>query len=77
MAAPLQALQRFLRLSGTPTPTLSRSAFTARKDDSRNPDWLKVGVTVGSTIAIWVLLLKQHNDDIREYERRKAERECS
>ncbi|KAL8207082.1 UNVERIFIED_CONTAM: hypothetical protein K2H54_044017 [Gekko kuhli] len=75
MAAPWQALRRLLRFSGKPTPILSRSAFTARKDDTRNPDWVNVSIALGSTIAIWVLLLKQHNEDIKEYERRKAERE--
>ncbi|XP_015267105.1 PREDICTED: NADH dehydrogenase [ubiquinone] 1 subunit C1, mitochondrial [Gekko japonicus] len=75
MAAPWQALRRLLRISGNPTPISSRSAFTARKDDLRNPDWVKVSISLGSTIAIWVLLLKQHNDDTKEYERRKAEKE--
>ncbi|XP_062992248.1 NADH dehydrogenase [ubiquinone] 1 subunit C1, mitochondrial [Elgaria multicarinata webbii] len=73
MAAPLQVVRRFLRLSGNPTPTLSRSAFTAKKDDPNNPNWVKVGLSFASTIAIWMLLFKQYNDDLIEYKRRKAE----
>uniref|UniRef100_A0ACB8FFF1 Uncharacterized protein n=1 Tax=Sphaerodactylus townsendi TaxID=933632 RepID=A0ACB8FFF1_9SAUR len=57
------------------TVASSRSAFTARRDDPRNPNWLSVGLTLASTVAIWVLIFKQHNDDTIEYERRKAERE--
>ncbi|XP_077156375.1 NADH dehydrogenase [ubiquinone] 1 subunit C1, mitochondrial [Paroedura picta] len=77
MAAPWQAVRRLLRFSGHPTPTLSRSAFTARRDDSSKPDWLKVSVTLGSTIAIWILILKKHDADTKEYERRKAEKEST
>ncbi|XP_054846384.1 NADH dehydrogenase [ubiquinone] 1 subunit C1, mitochondrial [Eublepharis macularius] len=73
MAAPLRAWNRLLLLSGNQRPALSRSAFTASKEDLNEPDWIKVGLTFGSTIAVWVLLLKQHNELTIEYERRKAE----
>uniref|UniRef100_A0A803TKS7 Uncharacterized protein n=1 Tax=Anolis carolinensis TaxID=28377 RepID=A0A803TKS7_ANOCA len=36
--------------------TFSRSAFTARKDDPNNPNWVKVGLTLGATVAIWLLV---------------------
>ncbi|XP_042325621.1 NADH dehydrogenase [ubiquinone] 1 subunit C1, mitochondrial [Sceloporus undulatus] len=54
--------------------TLYRSAFTAKKDDPNHPNWVKVGLALGSTHGIWWLVLKQHNDDLAEYERRKAQR---
>nr|XP_034967675.1 NADH dehydrogenase [ubiquinone] 1 subunit C1, mitochondrial [Zootoca vivipara] len=74
MAAPLQVARRFLRLSGNPIREPSRSAFRAIPDDVNRPNWVKVGLTFGSSVAIWVLLLKQHNEHQAEYERRKAER---
>ncbi|XP_060634909.1 NADH dehydrogenase [ubiquinone] 1 subunit C1, mitochondrial [Anolis sagrei] len=73
MAAPLQAVRRLLRSSGGLNPTFSRSAFTARKDDPNNPNWVKVGLSLGATAAIWMLIFKQHNEHLAEYERRKAE----
>ncbi|XP_077790174.1 NADH dehydrogenase [ubiquinone] 1 subunit C1, mitochondrial isoform X2 [Podarcis muralis] len=74
MAAPLQVARRFLRLSGNPIREPSRSAFRAQPDDINRPNWVKVGLSFGASIAIWVLLLKQHNEHQAEYERRKAER---
>ncbi|XP_062902718.1 NADH dehydrogenase [ubiquinone] 1 subunit C1, mitochondrial [Mobula hypostoma] len=46
---------------------LTRSAFTARKPDYTNPNWLRVGLAFGSTIALWTLLFKQHNQDVQAY----------
>ncbi|XP_067828415.1 NADH dehydrogenase [ubiquinone] 1 subunit C1, mitochondrial [Heptranchias perlo] len=46
---------------------LTRSAFTARKPDYTNPNWLRVGLAFGSTVALWALLFKQHDDDVQEY----------
>uniref|UniRef100_A0A8C3SFN8 NADH dehydrogenase [ubiquinone] 1 subunit C1, mitochondrial n=1 Tax=Chelydra serpentina TaxID=8475 RepID=A0A8C3SFN8_CHESE len=54
---------------------LTRSAFIARKPDYTNPNWGMVGLTFGTTAALWVLLFKKHNEDVMEYERRREERE--
>uniref|UniRef100_A0A8C3IX46 NADH dehydrogenase [ubiquinone] 1 subunit C1, mitochondrial n=1 Tax=Chrysemys picta bellii TaxID=8478 RepID=A0A8C3IX46_CHRPI len=55
--------------------TLTRSAFIARKPEYTKPNWGKVGLTFGTTAALWILLFKQHNEDVMEYERRREERE--
>uniref|UniRef100_UPI00398E392F NADH dehydrogenase [ubiquinone] 1 subunit C1, mitochondrial isoform X1 n=1 Tax=Pristiophorus japonicus TaxID=55135 RepID=UPI00398E392F len=46
---------------------LTRSAFTARKPDYTNPNWLRVSLALGSTVALWTLLFKQHDQDVQEY----------
>ncbi|XP_041057780.1 NADH dehydrogenase [ubiquinone] 1 subunit C1, mitochondrial [Carcharodon carcharias] len=48
---------------------LTRSAFTARKPDYANPNWLRVGLAFGSTIALWMLLFKQHDHDVQVYKK--------
>lgn len=35
---------------------LTRSVFTARKPDYTNPNWIRVGLAFGSTIALWTLV---------------------
>ncbi|XP_069781467.1 NADH dehydrogenase [ubiquinone] 1 subunit C1, mitochondrial [Narcine bancroftii] len=55
-----------LSLFGVPR-VLTRSAFTARKPDYTNPKWLGVGLAFGSTIALWTLLFKQHDQDVQAY----------
>ncbi|XP_039395636.1 NADH dehydrogenase [ubiquinone] 1 subunit C1, mitochondrial isoform X3 [Mauremys reevesii] len=54
---------------------LTRSAFIARKPDYTKPNWKKIGLTYGTTAVLWVLLFKQHDKDVMEYERRREERE--
>ncbi|XP_078260966.1 NADH dehydrogenase [ubiquinone] 1 subunit C1, mitochondrial isoform X2 [Rhinoraja longicauda] len=46
---------------------LTRSVFTARKPDYTNPNWIRVGLAFGSTIALWTLLFKQHDQDVQAY----------
>ncbi|XP_078096667.1 NADH dehydrogenase [ubiquinone] 1 subunit C1, mitochondrial [Mustelus asterias] len=48
-------------------PVLTRSFLTVRKPDYTNPNWLRVGLTFGSTIALWTLLFKQHDHDVQVY----------
>ncbi|NXS11634.1 NDUC1 dehydrogenase, partial [Neodrepanis coruscans] len=50
-----------------------RSAFVARKPDYSRPNWLGVGLAFGTSAALWAFLIKQHNEDVVEYERRKRE----
>ena len=33
-------------------------------------DWLKAGLTSGTSIFLWVCLIKQHNEDVFEYKTR-------
>ncbi|CAM5107808.1 unnamed protein product [Eretmochelys imbricata] len=75
MAPPLGLVKRLLLRSGSLSHTLTRSAFIARKPDHTKPNWGKVGLTFGTAAALWVLLFKQHNEDVMEYERRREERE--
>ena len=35
-------------------------------------DWLKVGLTSGTSIFLWVYLIKQHNEDVFEYKTREG-----
>ncbi|KAK6493512.1 NADH dehydrogenase [Huso huso] len=53
-------LNRLLLRSAFVSKTLTRSAFTARKPDNTAPNWLRVGLALGSTAALWALLFKQH-----------------
>ncbi|OCT97068.1 hypothetical protein XELAEV_18009290mg [Xenopus laevis] len=63
------------RATGTlrlPLALCSRSMYTARKPDTSSPNWLRVGLALGSTAAIWALLFKQRNEDIAEYKKRNG-----
>ncbi|XP_061757600.1 NADH dehydrogenase [ubiquinone] 1 subunit C1, mitochondrial [Nerophis ophidion] len=50
----------------------SRSMFTASKNDTTSPNWLRVGLTFGSSAFLWGLLFKQHSDDVHEYKVRNG-----
>ncbi|NXR80485.1 NDUC1 dehydrogenase, partial [Pycnonotus jocosus] len=60
-------------------------AFTRSVSVVKNnaqPNWMGVGLAFGTSAALWAFLVKQHDDDLREYERRKQARghkctECS
>ncbi|KAM9238020.1 NADH dehydrogenase [ubiquinone] 1 subunit C1, mitochondrial [Dugong dugon] len=51
---------------------LARSKFYVREPPNSKPDWLKVGLTLGTTAFLWVYLIKQHNEDVLEYKRRNG-----
>ncbi|NXE11114.1 NDUC1 dehydrogenase, partial [Lophotis ruficrista] len=53
----------------------TRSAFVARRPNYDQPNWFGVGLAFSTSAALWVLLFKQHKDDVMEYERRKEERQ--
>ncbi|CAD7670537.1 unnamed protein product [Nyctereutes procyonoides] len=36
------------------------------------PDWLEVGLTLGTSVFLWIHLIKQHNEDVSEYKRRNG-----
>ncbi|NWR17719.1 NDUC1 dehydrogenase, partial [Emberiza fucata] len=85
MAAGLRAVRRWglVVASASPSPSLAftRSAFVVKKANNAQPNWLGVGLAFGTSAALWALLIKQHNEDVMEYERRKASahkcRQCS
>ncbi|XP_072519903.1 NADH dehydrogenase [ubiquinone] 1 subunit C1, mitochondrial [Salminus brasiliensis] len=50
----------------------SRNMFTAFKPDTSKPNFLRVGLTFGSTVFLWALLFKQHSTDVAEYKKRNG-----
>ncbi|XP_063802561.1 NADH dehydrogenase [ubiquinone] 1 subunit C1, mitochondrial [Pseudophryne corroboree] len=66
------ALGRGRPAAASSSIVLARSMFTARAHDPAKPYWLKVGLALGTTVGLWVLLIKQHNDDVAEYKRRNG-----
>ncbi|XP_023685423.1 NADH dehydrogenase [ubiquinone] 1 subunit C1, mitochondrial [Paramormyrops kingsleyae] len=65
-------LNRLLLQTASVSKSVTRSAFTARKPDNSNPNWLRVGLAFGSSAALWALLFKQHGEDVAEYKRRSG-----
>ncbi|NXM67300.1 NDUC1 dehydrogenase, partial [Serilophus lunatus] len=53
----------------------ARSAFVASKPSSARPNWLRVGLAFATSAALWAILIRQHHEDVLEYERRKREGE--
>ncbi|XP_067153849.1 NADH dehydrogenase [ubiquinone] 1 subunit C1, mitochondrial [Apteryx mantelli] len=74
MAAPLRRGKGLRLAVGALGFVLTRSAFVARKPNYDRPNWFGVGLAFSTTAALWVLLFKQHNEDVTEYERRQKER---
>ncbi|XP_066174232.1 NADH dehydrogenase [ubiquinone] 1 subunit C1, mitochondrial [Sylvia atricapilla] len=83
MAAGLRAVRRWgLLAAAPPRLAFTRSAFVAKKADNAQPNWLGVGLAFGTSAAVWGFLIKQHDEDLMEYEKRKQARghkctECS
>ncbi|XP_019519614.1 PREDICTED: NADH dehydrogenase [ubiquinone] 1 subunit C1, mitochondrial, partial [Hipposideros armiger] len=50
----------------------ARSKFYVREPLHDKPDWLKVGFALGTSAFMWICLIKQHNEDVLEYERRNG-----
>ncbi|XP_027741511.1 NADH dehydrogenase [ubiquinone] 1 subunit C1, mitochondrial isoform X2 [Empidonax traillii] len=74
MAAALRARSvRGLVAAAVPGLAFTRSAFVARKPNYAQPNWLGVGLAFGTSAALWAFLIKQHNEDVMEYERRQKE----
>ncbi|NWI06890.1 NDUC1 dehydrogenase, partial [Tichodroma muraria] len=82
MAAGLRAVRRWALVAAPPGLAFTRSAFVVKKANNAQPNWLGVGLAFSTSAVLWALLIKQHNEDVMEYERRKQERghkctECS
>ncbi|XP_009095758.2 NADH dehydrogenase [ubiquinone] 1 subunit C1, mitochondrial, partial [Serinus canaria] len=76
MAAGLRAVRRWVLVAAPPSLAFSRSASVVSKANNAQPNWLGVGLAFGTSAALWALLIKQHNEDVMEYERRKARAQC-
>ncbi|NXO73431.1 NDUC1 dehydrogenase, partial [Phainopepla nitens] len=75
MAAGLRAVRRWgLVAAAAPRLAFTRSAFVVNKANNAKPNWLGVGLAFSTSAALWAFLIKQHNEDVMEYERRKQER---
>ncbi|XP_051475472.1 NADH dehydrogenase [ubiquinone] 1 subunit C1, mitochondrial [Apus apus] len=74
-AAALRAAGRLRLVAAAPGLAFTRSAFVAKRRNYDQPNWFGVALAFGTSAALWALLFKQHNDDVMEYERRKAERQ--
>ncbi|NXD23514.1 NDUC1 dehydrogenase, partial [Spelaeornis formosus] len=74
MAAGLRAVGRWGLTAAAPSLAFTRSAFVVNKPNNAQPNWMGVGLAFGTSAALWAFLIKQHNDDVMEYERRKQER---
>ncbi|XP_004606267.2 NADH dehydrogenase [ubiquinone] 1 subunit C1, mitochondrial [Sorex araneus] len=68
----LRPLSRLLTPARFPRASPARSKFYVREPPNDKPDWLKVGLTLGTTAVLWGLLITQHNEDVAEYKRRNG-----
>ncbi|XP_061102767.1 NADH dehydrogenase [ubiquinone] 1 subunit C1, mitochondrial [Conger conger] len=66
------SLARVLLKATTANKAVARSAFTARKPDYTNINWLRVGLAFGTSAVLWGLLFKQHSEDVHEYKKRNG-----
>ncbi|XP_047597619.1 LOW QUALITY PROTEIN: NADH dehydrogenase [ubiquinone] 1 subunit C1, mitochondrial-like [Lutra lutra] len=76
MALPalLRQFSKLLAPARLPSGSSARSKFYLRDLPHDKPtDWLKVGLTwLGTSVFLWIYLIKQHNEDVLEYKRRNG-----
>ncbi|XP_040610377.1 NADH dehydrogenase [ubiquinone] 1 subunit C1, mitochondrial [Mesocricetus auratus] len=72
LSAALRPFSRLLAPARLPSCSPTRSKFYVREPANAKPNWLKVGLTLGTSVFLWVYLIKQHNEDILEYKRRNG-----
>ncbi|XP_008138425.2 NADH dehydrogenase [ubiquinone] 1 subunit C1, mitochondrial-like [Eptesicus fuscus] len=68
----LRPFSRLLALARLPSSPSVQSKFYVREPLHDKPDWLKVGLTFGTTVFLWVYLIKQHNEAVLECKRRNG-----
>ncbi|KAM5255984.1 NADH dehydrogenase [ubiquinone] 1 subunit C1, mitochondrial [Ctenodactylus gundi] len=71
-SALLRPAFRLLTAARLPNGFSVRSKFYVREPPNAKPDWLKVGLTLGTTLFLWYYLTKQHKEDVLEYKRRNG-----
>ncbi|XP_007172399.2 NADH dehydrogenase [ubiquinone] 1 subunit C1, mitochondrial [Balaenoptera acutorostrata] len=69
-SALLRSFSKLLAPARLPSGSSARSKFYIREPPHGRPDWLKVGLTLGTSVFLWMCLIKQHNEDVLEYKRR-------
>ncbi|XP_057603930.1 NADH dehydrogenase [ubiquinone] 1 subunit C1, mitochondrial-like [Hippopotamus amphibius kiboko] len=74
MAAPalLRPFFKLLAPARLPCGSSARSKFYIREPPHGRPDWPKVVLTLGTSVFLWIYLIKQHNVDVLEYKRRNG-----
>ncbi|XP_002745393.1 NADH dehydrogenase [ubiquinone] 1 subunit C1, mitochondrial [Callithrix jacchus] len=70
LSALLRPFSRLLAPAKLPSRSSARSKFYVRDPPNAKPDWLKVGLSVGTSVFLWVYLIRKHNEYILEYKRR-------
>ncbi|KAK2498665.1 hypothetical protein MC885_013360 [Smutsia gigantea] len=68
----LRPISRLLVPARFPNGSSARLKFYVREPRHDKPDWLKVGLTLGTSVFLWTYLIKQHNEDVLEYKRRNG-----
>ncbi|XP_007456942.1 PREDICTED: NADH dehydrogenase [ubiquinone] 1 subunit C1, mitochondrial [Lipotes vexillifer] len=68
----LRPFSKLLAPARLPSGSSARSKFYIREPPQGRPDWLKVGLTLGTSVFLWIYLIKQHKEDVLEYERRNG-----
>ncbi|XP_023076325.1 NADH dehydrogenase [ubiquinone] 1 subunit C1, mitochondrial-like [Piliocolobus tephrosceles] len=71
-SALLRPLSLLLAPARLPSGSSAWSKFYVREPLNAKPHWLKVGLTLGTSVFLWVCLIRQHNEDILEYKRRNG-----
>uniref|UniRef100_A0A8C0KSN1 NADH dehydrogenase [ubiquinone] 1 subunit C1, mitochondrial n=1 Tax=Canis lupus dingo TaxID=286419 RepID=A0A8C0KSN1_CANLU len=74
MALPtlLHLFSKLLSPTILPGGSSERSKFYVQELPQDRLDWLKVGLTLGTSVFLWIYLIKQHNEDVLEYKRRNG-----
>uniref|UniRef100_UPI0024444709 NADH dehydrogenase [ubiquinone] 1 subunit C1, mitochondrial n=1 Tax=Nyctereutes procyonoides TaxID=34880 RepID=UPI0024444709 len=74
MAPPVlcRPVSRLLAPARLPSAPRARWKFYVREPPRDGPDWPKVGLTLGTAVALWIHLIKKHNEDVLEYKRRNG-----
>ncbi|XP_059944845.1 NADH dehydrogenase [ubiquinone] 1 subunit C1, mitochondrial-like [Mesoplodon densirostris] len=71
-SALLRPFSKLLAPARLPSGFSARSKFYIWESPLGRPDWLKVGLTLGISVFLWIYLIKQHNEDVLEYKRRNG-----
>ncbi|XP_060003405.1 NADH dehydrogenase [ubiquinone] 1 subunit C1, mitochondrial-like [Lagenorhynchus albirostris] len=71
-SALLRPLSKLVASARLPSSFSARSNFYIRESPLGRPDWLKVGLTLGTSVFLWIYLIQQHNEDVLEYKRRNG-----
>uniref|UniRef100_UPI001E1B195C NADH dehydrogenase [ubiquinone] 1 subunit C1, mitochondrial n=1 Tax=Jaculus jaculus TaxID=51337 RepID=UPI001E1B195C len=68
----LRRLSRLLAPARIASGSSVRSKFYVQEPRNAKPNWLKVGLTLGTSAVLWLILINQHNEDVLEYKRRNG-----